>query len=314
MEKRIEFIEGTEVPYSMNDLPYFEGKEKYWVMSSGKEKDLYDYFDENNTIGLAFDNISVNDVKGKKQIEIKEIVKEKYKHLEDEFDELSGFNRSTTIYSKEIHHFVNEISIGDVVVVKDRNKNRLLFGKVTSDALDPGQERLNMKVDKKRGYCNKVRRVKWLHYKNKDEVSELIRNTITYQRGVYQINDEKVIVDINKTIYSLFYRGEQLHAVFNIKTSSDIKFSEYHEFINLIEECRKEYNIEDEFYIKSNVASPGPIEIYGHSVDIVKILASIGIVAAPSIISNRLKDKYKKSKEELDIDDPGKDDGFRRGN
>lgn len=51
----IQFVEGTNIPLKKNELPYFQGDEQYWLISSGKEKDLYGLFfyseNDRNSLG-----------------------------------------------------------------------------------------------------------------------------------------------------------------------------------------------------------------------------------------------------------------------
>ena len=314
MTDKIEFFLDTEVPLKKNNLPYFQGSEKYWVISSGKEKDLYDYFYKNRIVGLAWDKIKVNDIKGKNLKEINKIVENKYLNLKSNYEKESSFSRAITIFSKEVNYFVNEIKLGDIVIVKDRSRNNLIFGKVVSEVFENKEFEINLKIDDDRGMCNKFLNLEWLNIREKDEVSELIKNTIYGQQAILNITDERTIADINKTIFSLFYRDNYIHAIFNIKKDTNIEFEKYYQFLNLIHEFRNDKKIKNDFYIKSNVSSPGPIEIFGNAIEITNLLISLGIITTVGVATAYLKNKYLPVKKELDIINPGVDDGFDRGN
>ena len=295
----------------IGNLPKFSGEEKYWIISSGKQKDLYDYFYEHKIIGLAWDKINVNEINKKSLEDIVEVYKDKYQYLEKNYKEKSGYLRAVTIFSKELYYFVNEMQIGDIVVVKDRSRNKLMFGKVVSDAITAEEHIKHLPIDTIRGNCNKIRRIEWLRIKEKEVVSERIKNNIRTQQAIVKVNDDRTVNEINKTIFSLFVRGDYVHAVFNLKKEEDIEFENYYKFLGLIHEAKKDTISSETFYIKSNVSSPGPVEIFGKSIDVYSLLTSLGIITT-GVAS--LRNKYLDTKEKLDIADPGEDEGFDIGN
>ena len=305
-------------------IPSLKGSENYWVISSVKEKELYEYFNDKNIIGLAWDKIGVEDVRNKDLQSIKDNIKNKYSSMTAKYKDESGFMRATTIFSKELNFFINEISVGDIVVVKDRNRDRLMFGLVISDVFENTEYSKCCPIDKERGNCNKFRRVQWLNIKEKKEVSELIINTMYNQQAISKITEERTKADINKTIFTLFLMEDKLHAVFEVKKLDSINFESYYNFIDLIHKFRKEYNVTTDFYIKSNVSSPGPIEIIGASLEIGMFLSLLGVGAIKIFKNDNIKSdvknnthdferEYQVVKSELDIKDPG-EDGFIKGN
>lgn len=267
-------------------------------------------------IGIAWDKISVEEIMGKDIDKIKEIVMDKYADYFDKYEKDGTISRVASIWAKEINYFVNEIRDGDIVLVKDRSRNKLMFGKIISPCFENEEKDNKLFIDSDRGTCNKARRIEWLKIKEKDELSDLINRALYERKAVVKITGEKIISDINKSIFSIFYRGDNIHAVFSVNTEHDIKFKEYYEFINLLNLVSTEMNVADDLFIKSNVSSPGPIEIFGNAVDIIEILKNLGIVigATSMVAFGKYTKNYLQAKRSLDLTNPGEDDGFTRGN
>ena len=193
----------------LKNVPEFTGNENYWIVSSGKQKDLYQIFRDKKYIGFAYDKISVNEVKGKNLEEIKTIYKRKYSKTRENYKTDSSFNQAITIISKEINYFVNEIALGDIIVLKDRAKKQLIFGKVNSEIFSSNEDIDNLFIDYKRGNCNKFLSVEWLRVKEQDIVSEKLKNAIRVTQAVFKVKDEDTVHHINKTIYSIFKRNDK---------------------------------------------------------------------------------------------------------
>lgn len=295
-------MQNRKIEELLGKIPKFTKEENYWVVSSGKQKDLYDYFSENSLIGFAYDKVLIQDVLGESLVRIKKIVEDKYSYLSKTYDSQKGFKQAVTIISKEIHSFVNEMKTGDIILLKDRSKEKRMFGKIIEEeATEATKEQLDhLFIDSRRGSCNKIRRVEWLKSIEKEIVSAEINNAMNVSQGLFKINDEAAISHINKSIYSLFSRGDHIHAVFNISSQNDIHFDDYYNLIDLIKKYKNgNINRTEDFFIKTSVESPGPVEIIAAGKAIFKIINSL-----------KSDHSYSETKRILEIKDPGEEEGF----
>lgn len=310
----------TNVPLKKDDIYYLSGEEKYWLFSSGKSEDLFESFDRDGLIGIGWDKISLEEIQKNTENELKELFKKKYAFLEKRYNSDKGFVQYTSLTVNKLRRFVNEINLGDIIVLKDRGKNQIKFGKVISEAKSSNDIRLM--IDDSLGYCNKIRKVKWMKTINKDETQSELRLALTARHAVSMINEEKVKEEVNREIFSLFYRNNNLHMVFRVEKETSIDFDKFNEFQNVInelkQECLKKTKTENRLNIKTNVQSPGPIEYFGNPEIIQYIYDSIETIGATGMIGvmGTVGLSYTGLKKYLKLKEPQKriDDGTSQGN
>lgn len=305
----------TSVPLKKDGIYYLTGEENYWLISCGKKQDLQNPFIEKGIIGLGWDKINLKDIINKNDNELSEKLLEKYEHLEKMYNDFSTFKRYISSVVTKLKRFVCEMKLGDIIVLKDRGSNEIYFGKIISEAEDYLEE--DLFVDEITGYCNKIRKIKWLKSVSKDNIGSELKLALSARHAISLIKHEKVKEEVNREVFSYFYRGENLHIVFKVSLNGDISQDNFKEFQDCIhelkEKCISETKAKNIFYIKTNVQSPGPIEFFGDP----RIVSYIfGVITAGSGIA---VSKYLKSKKKLDIKDPKKqddeiDDGFSKGN
>ncbi|MGL5796652.1 MAG: hypothetical protein ACRCYT_00455 [Cetobacterium sp.] len=304
----------TEVPLKKEEIYYLSGEEKYWLFSSGKSEELFDSFEEEGVIGIGWDQISLDEIKENTEFQLKKLVKERYSELENNYTSAKGFIQYISLTTNKLKRFVNEINLGDIVVLKDRGKNQIKFGKIISEAKKSSN--VNLVIDNSLGYCNKVRKVKWLRTINKDDAESELKLALSARHAVSIISNEKVKDEINREIFSLFYRNEDLHMIFRIEKKENIQFDEFNEFQNIINELKKEClentGTENRLNIKSNVQSPGPLEYFGNP-EIIKYLYRTLIVVGGV---GTVRVSYALLKNNLQIKEPQTriDDGTSQGN
>lgn len=304
----------TNVPLKKDDIYYLSGEEKYWLFSSGKSEELFDSFEEEGVIGIGWDKISLEEIKRKNENELKKLFKERYSDLEEKYTSDKGFIQYVSLTVNKLKRFVDEIKLGDIVVLKDRGKNQIKFGKVISEA--EKSENTDLKIDDSLGYCNKIRRVKWLQTINKDDAQSELKLALTVRHAVSIISNEKVKEEINREIFSLFYRNQDLHMIFRVEKKENIEFDEFNEFQSIINnlknQCLIETNTENRLNIKSNVQSPGPLEYFGNP-EIIKYIYSALIIGGGAVVA---AGAYIALKNKLQIKEPHKkiDDGVSQGN
>lgn len=311
-EKDNKVIE-TTVPIKKEGIYYLSGEENYYLISSGKKKDLQNPFVTKGIIGIGWDKIKLEDIKNLNKEELKEKVEQEYKYLRKFYSDEKGFKTYSSFTTNKLLKFVNEIKLGDIIVLKDRGSNQIYFGKIISEAMEYSEE--DLYIDEVTGTCNKIRKVKWLKKVSRENISSELKLAFNSRHALSSIKIEKVKEEINRNIFSYFYRGENLHIVFKVTSTADISqesFKNFQDYIsNLKLDClnNNQNNIEDKLNIKANVQSPGPIEFFGNPEIVKYIFIAIGSnLGAYALIKTILKLEEPK-KEDSEIDD-----GFSSGN
>lgn len=303
----------TNVPLKKDGIYYLSGKEKYWLVSSGKDKNLQNPFIKNSIIGLAWDKVSIDEVLENTKENLKTILEDRYKNVKTRYSTEKAFKSYISNVTNKLIRFVKEIKLGDIIVLKDRGNDKIYFGKIISECKHYGHS--DLFVDDIVGSCNKIRKVRWLKDINKNFVGSELKLAFTARHALSLIQAEKTKDEINRTIFSYFYRGENLHIVFDVNLKTNISqdlFKEFQDFIyDLKKECLKEKKSENNFNIKTNVQSPGPIEFFGNP-EIAKYifgaLTAVGTIGVYSAIKNKLVIKSPVKNDQCI------DDGFSKGN
>ncbi|WP_069592608.1 AAA family ATPase [Methanosphaera sp. WGK6] len=125
-------------------------KHSYWLLAPGKKGRKWDLFKENNIIAIGWDKLG--DLSNLDKNSIKDIYNEAY-------------NPQTTPWNdiKTIDDFVNNIQVGDIVIVKKGRSTVLGYGEVTS----------NYTYDESFSSYNHVRHVNWIYFNECDTTGKL---------------------------------------------------------------------------------------------------------------------------------------------
>lgn len=194
----------------------------------------------------------------------------------------SNINRKVGDIANKIYKFINELKVGDIIVTP--GKDEILIGEVTSDAFLVCNKYNKLSLDKESeriGELNKARSVKWLKRINRDELEPNLRLILRVYHGIAHINNEQVITEINRTIYNFYITNNEGHTIYRINTQEAIDFSKYANFIkhiNGIYELIKDDFEDDKLIIKTNVQSPGPIELIGNSALVKAVLVAANLI------------------------------------
>lgn len=309
-------VQITKIPIKKEGIYYLSGEENYWLISAGKTKDLQNPFVEKSIIGIAWDKLNISDVKENEKEDLKDLLEKEYSELKKFYETIAGYRSYISGTATKLIRFVNEMNLGDIVVLKDRGNNKVYFGKVISEALD--YEKDDLPVDPLVGNCNKVRKVRWLKKVEKDEIGSELKLAFTARHALSAMKNEKVIDEVNREMFSYFYRGENLHMVFRVGIEKDIPHDDFIEFQELIHnlknECIAREKTENIFNIKTNVQSPGPIEFFGNPEIIKYVLAGLGIGSGIGMMKNYGIIKKKLKLKEPEKEDKEIKDGFSEGN
>lgn len=291
------------------------GEENYWLLSAGKTPEVYDTFRDKNIIGLAWDKIKLSDIEKNSKNSLKRIVEEKYKAKLDTFKIESSSKRAVTFIINKLELFTKKMKKGDIVIVKDSCKSKVMFGIIESDCYPNDNPNLNLFIDEEVGKCNKLRDVTWIKILTEDQLLPQLKFVLQSRHAINKIESIQGINEINRTMFSLFELKDQTHAIFKINKAEDILFSDYFNFLEIINNSIIDSPDAKTLKIKSNISSPGPLEIIGKLEEVTSILIKLGILGVGIRLSTPvLKEKYESLKNKLNITSPGEKDDFTEGN
>lgn len=248
------------------NIPVIPEKTKYWVIRAGIESKFFDDFSRDECIAIGWDRISnIENLKESNLGSIKKQVIAKYPELKDE---LKGgkLSRKISDISSKIDKFINELKIGDIIVTP--GKKDVLIGEIISEPyLITDKYKGELIKDGFVGDLNKARKVKWVKRIERKDLEPNLKLILGVYHGIAHINEPQVITEINRSIYNFYISENEGHSIFKVKTQADIDFDKYAYFIKCLHDM---YNLfKDDFgdqklSIKTNIQSPGPIEIYGN--------------------------------------------------
>lgn len=285
------------------DIPIIDPSTNYWFIRTNGG-DNFENFYFGQYVAIGWDKI--DDVNFIKDCLIND--------LKDKIIELYPEDTKPGSTASQIMRFVNNMKIGDYVLVPGTNCDRIAIGQITSDVYiyeTTEQEQIDaMFFDEEVSYL-KRRNVKWIA-KRPFERYELdpMLTPIIYSYGTI-VNANPYSGFINRTLYSCYIQGKEMHTIFDVTSTKNIAAVDLYNFIDSIFESAKIYSqlyntpIEkDEFSIKAAINSPGPIEIVSCATSAFVVLAALSLFINGAKVKFSF-DIFKVIKGDVNIDSPG---------
>ena len=200
-----------------------EMNRKYWLVRTFGGK-YYDHFVQNNYIAIGWNELS--DIEMIKNADDNGVAKEQL------------FNKAKELYSKKetdqigrivnpIIKFVQDMAIGDVVVIPSKNSKEIHFGIIKSDVtivkdvinLDDGLEPLY-----------KRRTVDWVIWRDKDSVDLNIFKMLASHYAISSV--DAYAESIDRTMYSFYVKGDKAYLVIRASKEGEYEGTEIPDLIN----------------------------------------------------------------------------------
>lgn len=290
-------------------IPVIDPSTNYWfIRTNGGDNFENFYFDQYVAIGWD----KIDDLDSIKRYSLND--------LKDEIIELYPDDSKPGSTASQIMRFVNDMKIGDYVLVPGANCDRIAIGQITSDPYiyeASEQERIDvMFFDEEISYL-KRRNVKWIADRpfERRELDPML-TPIIYSYGTI-INANPYSGFINRTLYSCYIQGKEMHTIFDVTTTQNIAAIDLYNFIDSIFESAdiysELYNIpieKNEFSIKAAINSPGPVEIITCATSAFLLLASLSLFINGAKVHFSF-DILKVIRGDVNIDSPGLIDKIR---
>lgn len=250
-----------------NNIPVLDKEIQYWIIRSGIENAFFEEFYQHNCIAVGWDRI--NEIEKIKDPyydiqTLKLIVKLRYPELKKFTRSESSYSRKISDIARKIYRFINEVNIGDIIVTPGRDE--ILIGEIIGEPYLVSGYSKDINELELIGSLNKARDVRWIKRIRREELEPNFRAVLGVYHGIANIKNQQVITEINRSIYSFYKQGDRGHSIFRIKEETEVDFEKYAYFIKVTSELYDKFSPQygnQKMTIKTNVQSPGPIELIG---------------------------------------------------
>lgn len=245
-------------------IPTINSSSDYWLVRSNSGEFFTD-FNINSYIGIAWNEISLNDIKSANNDSeiLKNILRKKLKT--DNGQEIS--EQSYGSIAGQLLRFVNKIKVNDIVVVPSEHSESFIVGKVVGH---PYEETINsIPKEKESGdyhrsnYIKRIK-VKWINRFNRSDADSALYKMIYTHNTLSDINDYKPF--INRALYRYYIEDDKFYISFRVTETDDISSESLGQFIYQYSLLNRMLFPDNKLDVKTNVQSPGDIEFISHIV------------------------------------------------
>lgn len=287
------------------EIPYVPPDRNYWLVRTQGGK-YYNSFHLNNYIAISWNEIGVSIIE--KTSEDKPLTKDQvfevYENLyKNDEKKLKYYSRSASRITNTINRFTYEIKTGDIVIIPSTDSSEVSFGEVLEDNLYFENEfpvtQPKESADEK--YCPFIKRkkVKWLKTVQRSELDPKLYALFHSQHTISSADKEIYGNYIDRTIDSIYIKGETAHLVLEVKQKKDINALVFANLIkdsvlsvDALKDISSKNNVSGgNIKIKANVQSPGPVEFFGPIYEILLLTVIIKQTFGSDIISFKLGKK-----------------------
>lgn len=305
-------------------IPSIKESRNYWMVRTNSG-DYYDDFSLHQYIAIAWDAITLSILNTQEPDKIKLIIEssEKATPTSTDFDdEADGTTKGkiTSIFNK-LHRFVFEIKEGDIVLIPNKNSERILIAEVIGPAYEDSnyiERYLSESPDTEILPCPyyKRRKIKGLKVISKSSMDIYLAKGFNCQHALSSLNEYSSYID--RTIYPIYTKGNETHSTIHAGHPNGLSLKELSLLINYLDQsiediskqCEIDYDT-DQIGVKLNFHSPGLIELIGYGAS-AGIAISIVMFALNNLINGgTFKLSCKREKTGLDFTIESQSDGIK---
>lgn len=274
-------------------LPYILSSTNFWMLRAEKGAYYTDFF-INQYIGIGYNEISVEYIKQHTEEDIKnrliqlftttsresEETKENSAETVENADNITLEDdqipsRKAASWASQLSKFVHNIKKNDVVLVPNENSESFAAYRVTSDAYDEDQEKVNDTSDdyKHSGFSKRIK-VSLIKTFSRKSADSAIFPLIYSHHTLTDANNYREY--IKRAIFDTYIENDKMHLTFQITDDNNISARNINQFIssiiqvvdvaeNDLPSTEFSNNQTDDVDLKINVQSPGPAELIMHA-------------------------------------------------
>ena len=243
------------------EIYQFNSRAKYSLVRAEGGK-YYDDFKYNHFISIHHNQVTLADLQTTDLLLTTEKTIEHYKQqIARVYQDKSLSKHQITFTAKRLYSFIEDMSVGDYVIVPSFKSNYFLVGQITSDVYekDIPKEQLTLNHGYEQSTDIKRREVKWINEVPRRKVNpKFLYSTLTVHHTIFNITDLSKY--INGLISPLYFKDGKLHLQLRVNTNEPITSSMWKNLYSIIDEY-KNPEIDEEIIATSNVESPGEITL-----------------------------------------------------
>lgn len=230
---------------------------QYWLVRADGGK-YYKDFEYSNTISIQDNDLSLELFNGPAMLshEVRlDYYKKKIASVKPEFNP-----HQVSIAAKKMLAFINQMKIGDIVIVPSKQTKHFLIGVILSEPyeltdkqledLQKRGERMNYKASDN----IKRRKVKWLNEVSRNRVNSNFFYTLTMHQSIIDVSDTRDY--IAPLLSPIYIQDNKLTLCIRVNTPRGITSETWQSLYTMINEL-KNTKINESIVVKSNVQSPG---------------------------------------------------------
>ncbi|WP_308722520.1 hypothetical protein [Paenibacillus polysaccharolyticus] len=300
MEKLTHFIEENEIP-----IVIIPEDRKYWLVRT-QSGEFYDEFFHDGFIGIGWNEFSdIDKFLNTEKDEMTGLISITYKP-EDEAEKPPQPGR---IYG-QIHRFLFELNINDIVMIPSGNSSHISFGIIESDTYieEVSETGLDM------GLCPfiKRRKVNWIKTVQRDKLDPYLYRMMQAHQAISNANDYANYID--RTLHSFYLKGDKAHFVVDVKQEKQIPAVDMITYVStlldIVPLIENPENPETTFQkedvdLKLNVQSPGMMEFISHSPYVMMILGMVVVGLVGGSFKFKNTNGKKESTNEVELQSEG---------
>lgn len=271
---------------TINELLRIPDDTKYWFVRAGSKAEYYDDFAYNNYIAIGDSDITLKELK---KIESNyrvtdEVLQKRYKKIfQDSFikdyksvhdtkkmdsdvvkKDLITITRSASISALKAYNFIEEMKVGDIVLVPNNGSSDFRIGVITSDTFSnnvnhifiPSDEDATASAYNYSDY-DKKRRVAWLKEITVKDLPDKLLWIKSGHKAIFDISDNAE--SINPLLSANYFYKNKFYTRIGVGTPNPISSTEWFTLQKVIVEAAPQ--IADQVFQKHKVESIGQVII-----------------------------------------------------
>ncbi|MCU4836826.1 hypothetical protein OCF61_28920 [Bacillus cereus] len=265
-------------------IPNISSDRDYWLVRT--EAGLfYQSFDINNYIAIGWNEIDETVLKKNNMTVNKEDIL-RLCPPPIKTNDKGQQSRQAQLIANNINKFIKKVKKGDIVIIPSARSEYVTFGEVLDSDLyyetNIPEVRPKKRSDEKFCQYTKRKRVKWLKTIKKDKLDPELYKLFYSQHTITEAKDYAQFID--RAIDSLFIKGTTAHLTLHVEKKGNVNALSFSDLIrdtlnpiDQFKEINKPFSAnldKNKISIKTNVQSPGPIELIG-SIPEIMVIASL---------------------------------------
>lgn len=228
----------------------------YWLLRANGGK-YYDDFFLNNFIAISDNEITLKLIEEAENRSFAGITNDHYKELyTNQYPDWS--NQQIAHAVGRTQKFVEEMKIGDLVLVPSRRSTTFLLGVINSEVYEITDKETTVGANVQYAISPylKRRKVFWIKEIPREQISEKLYWILSAHQTIFDLKEHKEY--INQLLSPIYIQNGLCHGTMKISKKEGLNSDEWYELYSIIKKYSDQTS--DEVVIKSNVQSPGLIE------------------------------------------------------